>query len=661
MLRRDRSTSPATSSRSSCTSSRSWSASGRPSATRSSSRSRRQAPAQPPGDRRRRAAASTATWSTPAMIVILVAGHLPAGRRRLGAGRRLHQRRLRRDHRPVRPAARVLQPADRSKASGAGRARPGGRRRRSATSSAAARRTDRHQSARSPGLIVVVTIFFMIVQALCSEPDRRPSTPLPIAMFDSGVGGLTVLHECLVSLPEEDFLYLGDTRPFPYGTKTPSELRERIARDRRAACSTAARSCWSSPATRRPRRRGRRPRGRRRARGRGGDGGRARGRDRRGDHRQRPGRACSRRRPRSRAAPTAARSSAQGRALEVTEVAAPDLAPIIQHGFPFDEGVIETVRSYCAPLKRAEVDTLILGCTHYPLVAPMLQRMLGRDVRLVTAGHAVAAAAQRTLEARASPVRARRRGRLPLPLHRRRRVLPRARHPLPADAARRGRARRAAERPATTLSAMSETILERVQADTRAAMKAGERERVGALRMIVDALQQDAKLGEGDEVAVLQRERKKRLEAAEAFARAGRDEQAAAEQRRGGADRGLPARAALRRGARRAGRRRRSRRPAPPSSKRDGQGDAARDAEGRRARRRQAGQRRRCGSGLARRQLTLDNTVAAELAGSEDAVLRALRGPSRLRRSTCAATCSRSTATPATCRRPRPWSTSWSS
>ena len=56
------------------------------------------------------------------------------------------------------------------------------------------------------------------------------------------------------------------------------------------------------------------------------------------------------------------------------------------------------VRSYCEPLKRAEVDTLILGCTHYPLVAPMLQRMLGRDVRLVTAGHAIAATAQRVLE-----------------------------------------------------------------------------------------------------------------------------------------------------------------------------------------------------------------------------------------------------------------------
>jgi uncharacterized protein len=74
------------------------------------------------------------------------------------------------------------------------------------------------------------------------------------------------------------------------------------------------------------------------------------------------------------------------------------------------------------------------------------------------------------------------------------------------------------------------TILEKVQDDVRTAMKAGERERVGALRLIVDALQKDAKLGDGDEVAVLQRERKKRLEAADAFRDGGRGEQADAEQ-----------------------------------------------------------------------------------------------------------------------------------
>ena len=73
------------------------------------------------------------------------------------------------------------------------------------------------------------------------------------------------------------------------------------------------------------------------------------------------------------------------------------------------------------------------------------------------------------------------------------------------------------------------SILEQVQEDVRSAMKARERERVSALRLVVDALQQDAKLGDGDEVAVLQRERKKRLEAAEAFGDAGRSEQADAE------------------------------------------------------------------------------------------------------------------------------------
>ncbi len=73
-------------------------------------------------------------------------------------------------------------------------------------------------------------------------------------------------------------------------------------------------------------------------------------------------------------------------------------------------------------------------------------------------------------------------------------------------------------------------VLEQVQSDVRTAMKARESERVSALRLVVDVLQQDAKLGKGDEVAVLQRERKKRVEAAEAYEGAGRAEQAAAER-----------------------------------------------------------------------------------------------------------------------------------
>jgi uncharacterized protein YqeY len=74
------------------------------------------------------------------------------------------------------------------------------------------------------------------------------------------------------------------------------------------------------------------------------------------------------------------------------------------------------------------------------------------------------------------------------------------------------------------------SVLEQVQDDARTAMKARERGKASALRLVVDALQQDAKLGKGDEIAVLQRERKKRIEAAEAYEGAGRAEQAAAER-----------------------------------------------------------------------------------------------------------------------------------
>jgi glutamate racemase len=222
---------------------------------------------------------------------------------------------------------------------------------------------------------------------------------LPIGMFDSGVGGLTVLHECLVSLPEEDFLYLGDDARFPYGTKRSEELRRCVEQNVRFLLDRGAKllviACNSATT-------GGEPVARRIAAERGVE-------------------VVSVIEPEAEiaaaitatgrvgvmATPATVEGGAyrralerQGRALEVTEVAAPDLAPIIQNGFPFDEGVIATARGYCEPLKRAEVDTLILGCTHYPLVAPMLQRILGRDVRLVSAGHAVAAKVQRTLEAR---------------------------------------------------------------------------------------------------------------------------------------------------------------------------------------------------------------------------------------------------------------------
>jgi uncharacterized protein YqeY len=73
-------------------------------------------------------------------------------------------------------------------------------------------------------------------------------------------------------------------------------------------------------------------------------------------------------------------------------------------------------------------------------------------------------------------------------------------------------------------------ILEQVQDDVKAAMKAGKKDKVGQLRMIVNALQQEAKEGSDDEVAALQRERKRRLDAAEALREGGREDAAGAEE-----------------------------------------------------------------------------------------------------------------------------------
>jgi glutamate racemase len=227
-------------------------------------------------------------------------------------------------------------------------------------------------------------------------PD--PSPELPIAVFDSGVGGLTVLHECLVSLPEEDYVYLGDDARFPYGARNSDQLRNHVEQVSRYLLSRGAKllviACNSAASA-----------GQEVAREIASEAGVevvavidpeaeiAAALSQTGN-------------VGVLATPATVRSGAylralanQQRALTVTEVEAPDLAAVIQRGFPFEDDVVEMVRSYCEPLKRAEVDTVILGCTHYPLVRPMLQRVLGRQVRLVTAGHAIAATVERELTA----------------------------------------------------------------------------------------------------------------------------------------------------------------------------------------------------------------------------------------------------------------------
>jgi glutamate racemase len=223
----------------------------------------------------------------------------------------------------------------------------------------------------------------------------------PVAVFDSGVGGLTVLHELLVSLPTEDYVYLGDTARFPYGGRGQEELQafsieisDRLldagAKLLVVACNAASSAALSvleqhiarrgvgvdvigvvAPATQLAVA---------------------------GSRTGRIGLLAT---------PATVASQAYERAVRAADphvhlesVACPDLAPIIQGGFPFDEQVVETVRAYCAPLRQARVDTVILGCTHYPLIAPMLQRTLGRGVSLVSSGTGVARSVERALAAR---------------------------------------------------------------------------------------------------------------------------------------------------------------------------------------------------------------------------------------------------------------------
>src|SRR6185295_3822338 len=118
------------------------------------------------------------------------------------------------------------------------------------------------------------------------------------------------------------------------------------------------------------------------------------------------------------ATPATVGSGAYGRALadaapgaEPHAVASAELAPLIQEGGEVDHRTLACVEGACRPLKRADVDTVILGCTHYPLVRPVLQRELGRGVSIVSSGEAIAAEVERRLRDAGLEQDERRRGR----------------------------------------------------------------------------------------------------------------------------------------------------------------------------------------------------------------------------------------------------------
>jgi glutamate racemase len=219
---------------------------------------------------------------------------------------------------------------------------------------------------------------------------RTPQPTAPVGVFDSGVGGLTVLHELLVGLPQEDFLYLGDSARFPYGDRTAPELRafsrqiadvllERGVKLIVVACNSATSSAIDDLPQHVA------------ARGYGVDvigvigpeSNLAVAQTRNG-------------RIGVLATPATVSSGAYERAVlradplvRLTSVPCPELAQISQTGAPITEDDVALAREYCAPLRDAGVDTVILGCTHYLFVRALLQRLLGPQVTIVTSGTAI--------------------------------------------------------------------------------------------------------------------------------------------------------------------------------------------------------------------------------------------------------------------------------
>jgi glutamate racemase len=221
------------------------------------------------------------------------------------------------------------------------------------------------------------------------------SSTAPIGVFDSGMGGLTVVRELISQLPNESVIYFGDTARVPYGPKSPdtvlrysreitSYLKGEGVKALVIACNTA--TAHALPALRRefdlP--------------------------------------IVGVIEPGARAAASATRTKRIGvigtagtiksRAYEkeirklipdvnLTAQACALFVPLVEEGWVDTEPTRAIARNYLAPLVSADVDTLVLGCTHYPLMKTVIGNVVGREVRLIDSAHETAREAAAVLRA----------------------------------------------------------------------------------------------------------------------------------------------------------------------------------------------------------------------------------------------------------------------
>lgn len=220
----------------------------------------------------------------------------------------------------------------------------------------------------------------------------------PIGIFDSGVGGLTVARAIIDQLPNESIIYLGDTANSPYGPKSLSEVRTLAlsVMDRLVdegvkllviACNTASAAVLRDA--------------------------RERYTDGRGIE------IVEVIQPAVRRAVAASRNGKVGvigtnatinsRAYEdafaaavelsVTSVACPEFVAFVERGVTSGPELIALAESYLEPIKASSVDTLVLGCTHYPLLTGALSYVMGDEVTLVSSAEETAKDVYRTLSA----------------------------------------------------------------------------------------------------------------------------------------------------------------------------------------------------------------------------------------------------------------------
>ncbi|GAX91106.1 glutamate racemase [Effusibacillus lacus] len=208
----------------------------------------------------------------------------------------------------------------------------------------------------------------------------------PIGLFDSGVGGLTVVQEMWRQLPQENLIYVGDNARCPYGSRPPEEVREYsfeimdflMGLDVKMiiiACNTATAASLAEAKA------------------------------------HYPVPVLGVITPGSRAAIMATRTGRIGvigtevtvrtgayareihrinPRLQVVSQACPPFVKIVEEGDPASAYAEQVVEEYLAPLKREMIDTLILGCTHYPILEPVIQKVAGSKVQLISSAEETA-------------------------------------------------------------------------------------------------------------------------------------------------------------------------------------------------------------------------------------------------------------------------------